>query len=163
MDGIAVFHLQNGTLSFRFFVNGNGSPTAAYEALAASSMTLSIPAHGFNHPVKVMGLSGDASTLSGFVAVEFYGDNKATLSGVTIHLVGLPEKWYGTDKWSYYEVISTERVQVKEKDTVVIPKGSLDASALSGFTLKADGWTARLREIPISHRRDPSIAHVCHT
>ena len=160
VEGITVFHLENGVLRFQFFANGNGR-TATYESFAATNMTLSIPTCDFNHPVAVMGLSGDANTLSGFVDVEFFGENDASLSGMTVHLIGLPQKWYGTDKWSLYEVMSTEQVQVQENDTVVIPKGRLGAKALSGFTLNADGWTARLREVPSSHRTNPSITHVC--
>ena len=161
VEGITVFHLENGILCFQFFVSGNGRTAATYEAFAARNMMLGIPACGFNHPIEVIGLSGDASTLSGFVDVKFFGENNASLSGMTVHFIGFPEKWHGTDKWSYYEVMSTEQVQVQENDTVVIPKGRLGARALSGFTLKADGWTARLREIPISHRTNPRITHVC--
>ena len=159
--GITVFRVKNGNLTFQFFVNGDGHFTAVFEVLKTSNMTLSIPTNDFNQPVKVMSLSGDARTLSGFVDVAFFGDNYTILSGVTIYLTGLPQKWYGNDNWSHYEVMSTEQAQIQDADTVVIPKGRLGARALSGFTLEVDGWTAKLREIPRSQRTDPNIAHVC--
>ena len=161
IDGITVFRLENGCLTFRFFVDAKSRPTVPYEAVKASKMVLSAPTCGFDHPVVVTGLSGDRTTLSGIVDTETFGVNDAPLSRITIWFTGMPQKWYGTDHWKHYDVMSTEQVQIQENDTVVIPNGRLGGHALSGFTLNADGWTARLREIPISHRTDPSITHVC--
>lgn len=162
ISGIAEFQMENGILQFQFFLTETGLPHAAYEALAATKMRLSIPTRNFDHPVEIIGLSGNASTLKGFVNVESFGENNVPLSGVTVQLTGLPPKWYGTDNWVHYEVMSTDQSQKQEDGTVVIPNGRVEASAaLSGFTLKADGWTVMLREIPISHRMNTSITHSC--
>ena len=158
VEGITIFQLNNGRLCFRF--NVSGSVDTIYKAFAAETMTLSIPGCEFHYPVIVNGLSDNHSTLNGFVDVESFGQNDATLSEMKVHLIGLPQRWCGTDQWFHYEVMSAEQVQIQEYDTVVIPQGRLSARALSAFTLKADGWTARLREIPTSHRTNPNITHV---
>ncbi len=161
LGGLTVFRVEDGILTFRFFVDGNSPYTAPHEALKASRLVLHIPARDFHYPAMVTGISGDATALTGFLPNETFGDNDAPLSGLTIWFIGIPERWYGTDNWVHYQVISTEQTQVREDDSLVIPGGRSSASGLSGFTLEAAGWTARLREIPNSRRADPSITHVC--
>ena len=63
----------------------------------------------------VTGLSGDRTTLSGIVDTETFGENDAPLSRITIWFTGMPQKWYGTDHWKHYDVMSTEQVQIQEK------------------------------------------------
>ena len=162
VEGIAVFRMENGALCFQFFVNGNDLRDAPYEAFRARKMKLSIPACDFVQPIVITGLSGDASTLKGQVNVEFFGENSVPLSSITIQLTGLPKKWFGTDNWIHYEIMSTDHLQKQEDGTVIIPNGRVGFSALGGFTLKADGWTVRLREVPIGKGTNPSITHVCH-
>lgn len=162
VDGITVFHLENGRLTFRFFIGDNRHPTAAHEAFAASNMTLRVPKSDFIYPVMITGLSGDSAELSGIIATEDFGEKDTPLSGVTIWLAGLPEKWYGAENWTYYEGISNEQVQPNENGALVFPsRNSTSRRALSGFTLEAGEWKATLREIPASRRTDPDIAHVC--
>ncbi len=162
VGGIAAFRLENGSLTFRFFVDSNSPYIDGIKAFGASKMMLHVPARGFQYPVRVTKISGDRTTLSGFVDTDIFGENDARLSGITIWLTGIPEKWHGTDNWIHYEAMSTEQVQAKENGTVVIPQAEgLSSRLLSGFTLKADGWTAKLSEMPISRRLDPDVTHVC--
>ena len=162
MDGIAVFRLENGCLTFRFYVDDRGRFTTGYNALAAQKMTLHVPSRSFSHPAMILGMSGDATSLGGIVNAQAFGDEDAPLKGVTVWFSGIPQKWFGTYKQAHYEVVSkVEEVQIKENGTTVVPSGRLGATALAGFELEADGWKVDLTEIPISLRSEPSIAHVC--
>ena len=160
--GTTLFQLDNGDLTFRFFAKERGRDMDLAKALARRSMILRVPDQDFAHPVKITGESLHSVALKGHVTSESFGANDTLLSGTIIWLVGLPGGWRGTDRWAHYEVISSEKVQIQLDGTVLLPNGSKSFRALSGFTLKADGWTARLREIPNSQRTDPAITHMCH-
>ena len=162
VDGITIFRLEDGCLTFRFFINDNRHRTAAYEACAASNLMLHVPQSGFVYPAMIMGPPGDTTILRGIIATEDFGENDTPLSGVTFWLAGLPQKWYSAENWTYYEAISNEQVQTNENGALVFPnRNSTSRSVLSGFTLKAGEWKATLRAIPINRRADPNIAHVC--
>ena len=162
VDGITVFRLEDGCLTFRFFIDDNRHRSAAFEAFAASNLMLHVPQSGFVYPVAIMGLSGDTTTLRGIIDTEDFGEKDTPLSGVTIWLAGLPEKWYAAENWSYFEAISNEEIQTNENGELVFSnRNSRSLRALSGLTLKSHEWKATLREIPNSHRSGPGIAHVC--
>ena len=160
--GVTLFQLDNGTLKFRFFAKESGLNIDLYKAFAKGSMTLRMPERYFAHRVKIMRQLRSPVALDGYVTSDWFGANDIQLSSATIWLVGLPGKWDGSDRLAHYEVISSGQVQIEQDSTVVLPNGGTRSSALSGFTLNADGWTACLREIPISHRTDLSVAHLCH-
>ena len=161
ISGITVFRLENGRLNFQFFIDPNNRDITPHEVFKASKTALRVPTCGFNNPVVLMKFSGNYTILSGIVDARTFGENDVPLSGIAIWFTGIPQKWRGADHWKHYQVISTEQYQIQENGTAVIPSGELTTQPLSGFTLKADGWTAKLREIPTSYRTDPNITHVC--
>lgn len=162
LDGITVFRLEDGCLTFRFFINDNRHRTAAYEAFAASNVMLRVPESDFRYPVKVTQVLENDTALSGIIDTEDFGKKDAPLSGVMIWFAGLPQKWYSAENWTYYEAISNEQVQTNENGALVFPNGNpTSRRVLSGFTLEAAEWKATLREIPIRRRTDPDITHVC--
>ena len=115
----------------------------------------------FSHPVVIRGLARINTILKGRVDTEFFGDKAAPLSEITVWFAGIPQKWFRPHSRTHYEGMTDKKVHFKENGTAVVPANSLGLTALSGFTLKAGGWTATLSEIPVSHRSEPSIAHVC--
>ena len=160
--GTTLFQLDNGVLTFQFFAKGTGLNIDLAEAFSRGQMVLRVPHQDFAHPVRIMAHSQFPAWLKGMVASDFFGADDAPLFGITIWLVGLPEGWLGTDRWAHYEAVSAEQMQVQQDGTVFIPNGSFGSQTLSGFTLVADGWTVRLREIPVSHRTHPTTTHLCH-
>ena len=160
--GTTLFQLDNGVLRFQFFAEETGLNIDLVKAFARGLMTLRVPDQDFVHPVRITGESQYPARLSGFVTSECFGPNDTPLSGITAWFVGLPEGWLGIDRCGHYEAISAEQVEIQQDGTVVIPKGSISVDMLSGFTLVADGWIVRLREIPATHRTDLAIAHLCH-
>ncbi len=159
VEGITVFQLDDGILNFRFFVEDNNEPTARFGLFAAQNAMSRISALSFAHPVTLTGWEDRGIPLFGFVDVESFGEKDASLSEVTVHFIGLPENWAGSDRWSHWDVISEDLV--RENNTVIVPIGQGKARALGGFTLQAAGWTARLREVPVGHRTEPHVTHLC--
>ena len=164
INGITIFRLENGILTYYFSV-GDNQVTTLLEACGASrkrQLVLHIPAIDFHYPIRGSGLLNNRTTLSGTTTTETFGENDTPMSSITIQFNGIPQGWYGTDHWVHYQVTSNEQVQIQEDNTVSIPSSGLSETSLGGFTLKAEEWTAMLVEIPISQRTNPSTTHVCY-
>ena len=158
--GITVFQMENGILHFKFFVDDNRL-NDPFSLLAAENVRLRIPTRDFDHPVEIYGEDpNDGITLHGYLNPEFFGEEDAPLSRITIQLTGLPQKWRGSDNLRYYEALGPQD-WIQKDGTTIIPNRRVRWTVMSGFTLQANGWTARLTEIPTTQRTDPSITHVC--
>ena len=82
LDGITVFRLEDGCLTFRFFINDNRHRTAAYEAFAASNVMLRVPESDFRYPIKITQVLEDDTALRGIIVTEDFGEKDTPLSGV---------------------------------------------------------------------------------
>ena len=172
IKGETIFRIDSGGLSFRFFINEEEPYTAGVKAFAASrhkeaSLNLTISSRDFTYPAKISvgpsgRMTGDRTSIEGFIDSTTFGTATAKLNRVDIWLSGVPTRWYGSENWTHYEGTTRDRIRFEDDGQTIIPaKGGLGVTTLGGFTLKADGWTATLRELHQSERKTSEVSHIC--
>ena len=172
VKGEALFNVENGELTFRFFLDDEEPGKAGPEAYAASSHTttrleLRIPSLDFAYPAVITELptgvvANQGREIRGCIATNFYGTSNTTSQVVSIWLRGIPTGWFGTDNLTHYQGITHERIRFEDNGEAVLPNSrSLSVTTLSGFTLRAGTWITTIREIPIKDRPEVDITHIC--
>ena len=172
VKGEALFKVENGELTFRFFLDDEEPREARLKAFAASGHTptrleLRIPSRDFAYPAVITELPAGGATsqgqeIRGCIATNFHGTSNTTSQVVSILLRGIPTGRFGTDNWTHYQGITHERIRFEDNGETVLPDSiSLSVAKLSGFTLRAGSWTTTVREIPIKDRPEVEITHIC--
>ena len=172
VKGEALFNVENGELTFRFFLDDEEPRKAGPQAYAASNHTttrleLRIPSLDFAYPAVVTefptgGVTSQGRGIRGCIATNFYGTSNTTSQVVSILLRGIPTGWFGTDNWTHYQGITHERIHFEDNGGAVLPDSrSLSVATLSGFTLRAGSWITTVREIPIKDRPEVEITYIC--
>ena len=172
IKGDAVFNLENGSLTFQLFLDNEEPYTAGHEAFAVSQGTdpqliLNILSRDFSYPARIVSTpvrkaTGERTTIRGFIESPHYGSATTALKNVNIWLRGVPTGWFGNEKWTHYYGVTPELIRYKQSGEAIIPdRRWLSVVSLSGFTLKTNGWTTTIREIPANDRPDPEVAHLC--
>ena len=172
IKGEALFHIENGELKFRFFIDDEEPRDAGPKACAASSDTnmpleLRIPSRDFTYPAVITmnpagGVINRRRWIEGCIATNCYGIPNKTSEVARIWFRGIPTGWHGPEHWTHYQGITHERIRFEDSGEAVLPdSGSLSVAALSGFTLRAGSWTTTIREIPIEDRPEVDITYIC--
>ena len=172
IKGEPLFRVEDGELNFRFFIDDDESWEAGHQAFAASSHTnipleLRIPSQDFAYPAIIIGIpsrgmTGQLRCVEGLIATNFYGPSDEMSDVANIWLRGIPTGWYGPDYWVHFHGISRQPIRCLVNGETIL-SGSVFPSltALGGFTLRTDGWTSTLREIPAKDRIDSEVGHLC--
>ena len=64
--------------------------------------------------------------------------------------------------WTHYYGVTPEPIRYEQNGEAILPDLRwLSVVSLSGFTLKTNGWTTTIREIPANDRPDPEVTHSC--
>ena len=172
IKGETLFHIENGQLTFLFFIVDEEPLKAGLEAFAASwdtapPLELRIPGRDFVYPARINNFPTGVSTdkrrkIGGYITTSTYGASSRTSDVVNIWLRGIPTGWRGSKSWTHYEGISREQIRHEDNGEAILPaSSSLGLTALGGFTLRAGSWTTTLREIPIKDRTDVEVGHIC--
>ena len=184
IQGIAVFQLGNGVLTFEFTGDsGLHIHMQLLEAFSGSSRSenvkskvrLQIFSLDFNYPVMITSLPGQQlyldrngngfsspSLAKGHIVTRSFGEDSESLDWVCIWFYGLPKRWYGNGNYGYYQgIIRNDEVVSAENNLDSIPINKLGWRKLSTLEFSVDGWSVSLREIPHERRNDSNITHFC--
>ena len=176
--GIAIFHVENGTVGFEFYI-GAHTDLENYQKLLHSAKEaiqgtdgfyIAVPAAELKHPALLTTLPPipyDARPVNGVLAgpamteASSFGEGDHPMNHVVVEFLDLPSRWgYGKLAYQY----ATSRCPIKFSEDgkhILLPAGTSGARALSGCTISADGWTADIQEIPSERRRNQRVTHQC--
>ena len=166
LQGDVTFQVENKSLRFNFFADGDGLNLEANQLFAMAGQEdattiLTIPSQGFEYAVRILtlphpgtitvGLPINRCKMRGVVTAEYFGSDLAPLTNATMWFENLPS-FRGKEALLYKGGI------VKPSDDQETPMGF---RVLGYMVLNARGWSVTFNEIPREMQDSYKESHMC--
>ena len=166
LQGDVTFQVENGFLTFNFFLEGDGFDLEAHQLCAVAGQEnaktiLSIPSQDFEYEVRILslphpgtmtvGLPINRYKMMGVLTAEHFGYDLAPLTSATMWFENLPD-FHGREALFYKSGIT------KSHDDHETPMGF---RLLGYLVLNAGGWSVNFNEIPREMRASHEESHIC--
>ncbi len=166
LQGDVTFQVENGSLTFNFFTEGDELDLEANQLFAIAGQEgaktiLSVPSQDFEYAVRMLslphpgtltvGLPINRYKMKGVLAAEHFGYDLAPLTSATMWFENLPE-FRGRETLLYRSGITLPHDDHETR---------LGFRVLGYLVLNARGWSVNFNEIPKEMRASQPEGHVC--
>ena len=166
LDGDVTFQVENGILTFDFFLENDVFDNESYQLFAIASQedavaVLNIPSQGFEYSVQILstphrgvmtaGIPINRPRMKGIISAEYFGSDITPLTRATMWFNNIPE-FLGVESLVYRSGI----VKPGNED-----EAHMGFRTLGYIALNAKGWSVDLKEIPKENRDSQREGHIC--